>query len=666
MRRGFTLGEILLVSTLVTSISLTTYHAIRKGKEAQCLNNLRQIYMAVRMFEMDHGCLPSAKFFPSSPSDPKGIHNILKDYGANRNIFFCPALPEQLNKYGTNYIWNDNVNGKDLSSLPSSTWLMTEMTAVSKRIPPPHGWGFGILYIDGHAEIGKRIKFPEVSSSKKPSPPDTSGSPKEKPFKIDFQISSPAIKAGESARITVYFTDKNGNYCKVKEGNLKIEISDEKAKFPQSIDLSQKGGSRLSFNITFFKAGLHTIRISHPLKGIEIEKSIRVSPGKAEKFLIPDFPESFVAGKVQRVKIISVDKWGNISDYKGECFLWDEKRLLALKKVDFDKGIFEDDIVFNKSVEEDRLLLYDKEKVIFSSPPFSVVPSSPEKIIISGVPVSTAGEKINIEISPVDRFGNICENFAGKLKMEISDEKGKFPSEISFDKKDKGRKIVGITFYTSGNHKIKVYNKNLKGEKEIFILPGELDHFSIEKIDTQIAGKPFTVLIRAEDKWGNRVKGFKLKDLTGSVNYTQQDVTSGMWLETIVIKKASKKNMIIIDDGAGHIGKSNIFEVKPSSPFKIALSGPSVLESGKDCEFQILIEDKYGNRIEKYSGEFKVLCDDEEAEIKIDKKKLKLSVKFKEEGIRNIKIFDKNNPSLHAEMKVLVLKGGKNEDRDNK
>ncbi len=667
MRRGFTLGEILIVSTLVTSISITTYHAIRKGKESQCLNNLRQIYMAVNMFTMDHGCLPSAKFFPSSPSDPKGIHNILKPYGVRKNILFCPSLPRQLNKYGTNYIWNDNVNDKNPDSLPSSTWLMTEMTAVSKRIPPPHGRGFGILYIDGHAKIGERIQFPQITTtSEESTKPEPITSEEGKPFSLYFKIPS-TVEAGKSVKISVYFIDKNGNYCVVKDGNLNIKVSDKNAQFPDMIDLSKNNEVSVSFNITFFKAGLQSVIVSHKLKEVEAKKSIQVLPGKAEKFLTIDFPESFIAGKLQKVKIISVDRWNNLSDYKEDCFLCDEKNLLKIKKITFDKGVWEEGIIFNKAMEENRILLYNKKGKIFSSPSFSIIPSQPEKILISTVPTATAGKSIDVEISIIDKYGNLCKDFEGELKMEISDAKSQFPEEIYFKKEDKGIKKVKITFYTSGKHKIKVYDENLKGEKEIYVSAGNLHHFSIEKIKTQMAGKPFAILIRAEDKWGNRVKGFELKDLTGSARYTQEDIASGMWLETIVIEKAKKENVIVIDDGSGHTGKSNIFEVKPNLPDKMIISGPYILRKNTEYKFQILMEDRYRNKIKKYNGEFEILCSDENAKVEMDKKNLSLQVKFKNGGIQTIRIIDRKNPSLESQIKVLVLEEGvKNENRSNK
>lgn len=160
MRKGFTLIEVTFVAGIVTSLSLGVYTAaMQRGKATDCINNLKQIYQAIVMFEQDNDSLPNAKFFPSSQSDERGIHNILKSYGIRGKVLFCPSLPDELNKYGTNYIWNDNANGKRLENLPN-IWLLTEMTAVSRKVPPPHSGRYSVIYSDGSATTEPRVNIP--------------------------------------------------------------------------------------------------------------------------------------------------------------------------------------------------------------------------------------------------------------------------------------------------------------------------------------------------------------------------------------------------------------------------------------------------------------------------------------------------------------------------
>lgn len=167
-KSGFALLEVAVVAAFVSSVSFTAYQVMRKADEAACQNNLKQIYLALVDFQMNNGSLPNAVFFPSSPDDRKGINNLLKDnLSGNRAVFFCPAIPSELNKRGTNYLWNDTVNGKNLDGIPGSTWLMTEVTAVSPDAPAPHTRGYQTLYADGTISVGPRINFPAAAPSPK-------------------------------------------------------------------------------------------------------------------------------------------------------------------------------------------------------------------------------------------------------------------------------------------------------------------------------------------------------------------------------------------------------------------------------------------------------------------------------------------------------------------
>jgi len=164
-KSGFALLEIMVVATFVSSVPFTGYQVIRKADEAACQNKLKQIYLAL---VMNNGSLPNAVFFPSSSNDRKGINNLLKDnLGGNKAVFFCPAIPPELNKCGTNYLWNDTVSGKNLDGIPGSTWLMTEITAISPDAPTPHIRGYQTLYADGTISVGPRINFPVVAPSPK-------------------------------------------------------------------------------------------------------------------------------------------------------------------------------------------------------------------------------------------------------------------------------------------------------------------------------------------------------------------------------------------------------------------------------------------------------------------------------------------------------------------
>ena len=158
-KAGYTVAEVLLVSSMITSISAGTYVvAKKKAKEAICKINLHKIQNAFTLFLIENeDKLPDAVFYPKDMSSKKAIHNILKSY-IGKDVFVCPSLPEKLQARGLTYIWNDTYSGKmrDRVRDADKKWLMTEMTAVAKDIPPPHTRGYAILYVDGHVEYSDK------------------------------------------------------------------------------------------------------------------------------------------------------------------------------------------------------------------------------------------------------------------------------------------------------------------------------------------------------------------------------------------------------------------------------------------------------------------------------------------------------------------------------
>jgi prepilin-type processing-associated H-X9-DG protein len=156
---GYTVIELLLVTSIIGVVPISVYmEAMKTAKTAHCVSNLRNVYLAMQMYEMDFDRLPDAKFYPKSPKDDsRSIVNILKGYIDDRNVYICCAMPQELAKKGLTYIWNDTYNNKFLSSVRnrSSEWLMTEMTAADAKIPPPHHGCYNILFFDGHIDTIK-------------------------------------------------------------------------------------------------------------------------------------------------------------------------------------------------------------------------------------------------------------------------------------------------------------------------------------------------------------------------------------------------------------------------------------------------------------------------------------------------------------------------------
>jgi len=162
-RAGFTLIELLVVIAIIAILAAILFPVFAKAREKarqnSCINNQRQIGIAVQMYVQDHD-----ETFMRDPGT-NAWSSVLKDYN-EPTIYDCPTKTGKGSNTAPEYGFNSYLFGKALGDVqtPSAAFLTADMkmdspadnyaiTNFDSQCDARHNSGLVLACVDGHVAV---------------------------------------------------------------------------------------------------------------------------------------------------------------------------------------------------------------------------------------------------------------------------------------------------------------------------------------------------------------------------------------------------------------------------------------------------------------------------------------------------------------------------------
>lgn len=143
-KKGFTLVELLVVIAVIIMLAGFLLPVLGKAREqglrTSCMNNLKQIGLAIALYRLDYN-----DAFPADLDVLYDAANLEGSYIDNLKVFICPSTGTQLSDLGGVPTGGDYSYTRPVPGDVSGTFMVEDTTTV-------HSGGRNKLSIDGHVE----------------------------------------------------------------------------------------------------------------------------------------------------------------------------------------------------------------------------------------------------------------------------------------------------------------------------------------------------------------------------------------------------------------------------------------------------------------------------------------------------------------------------------
>ncbi len=435
------------------------------------------------------------------------------------------------------------------------------------------------------------------------------------PATVDYFVISPITSpqvAGTSFSITLTAKDIYGNKATGFSGT--VSISDGTGTLSPATSGSFTGGVRSEPVRITHTASDVVISIDDGANHIGVSNTFNVKSGSLNRFSIASIPAQ-ATGLPFTLSLTAEDEYGNIvTDFSGSGARVDIDHtgvgpITPTQSGDFTNGLWSGTVTVSQAQNSDQIsVIRSGGSETGLSNNFSVSPSSVDHFAISAIGASqTAGVPFVITVTAKDASGNTVTGFTDIVTL--SDQTGSITSLTNLPVSN-GVWSGSVTIEKSWqNDFLTVTGVGISSNSNLFnVTANTISTFQIDQISSpQQVGVNFSITITALDAYGNIATGFSdranLNDDTGSLIPSLSGYfNNGVRTELVTVTQAYSDIRISVDDGYGHSGQSNLFNVIPGvvDHFDVFLSGNQV--AGDPFTIQVIARDLYDNTASSFTG----------------------------------------------------------------
>ncbi len=276
---------------------------------------------------------------------------------------------------------------------------------------------------------------------------------------------------------------------------------------------------------------------------------------------------------------------------------------------DFSNGIWSGNVTIAQTQTGDQITVTRSGgSETGTSNAFNVTPTTVDHFTISTIGGSqTAGSGFSVTITAEDANNNAVTSFI--QTANLMDETGtNTPQQVTFS----GGSWTGTVTITQSynNNTLTVTSVGKSGTSNQFdVNPASISSFEIATITSpQSADTPFSINITAKDQYGNTATGFggtvTISDATGTISPTSSGTFSnGTRTQTVTITQARSDVWITVNDGFGHTGTSNFFNIMYGSLNHFAISSIAAQATGVPFAVTVTAQDAYNSTVTGFTGQ---------------------------------------------------------------